>query len=419
VAAFLFAWNPRHRRPASLADDIRRLERKGRVQITWRSGMRRQLPVGSRAFLVRLGQEPRGIIGAGWTRTIPSGEPLGVDIEFETLNETPLIAFPRLLTRPFDAVHWTIQSSGVEIPDRVAAELDRLIRAGSGDGKRASERYAREVFERLWPRSVVRRAVAEFLADFIDRTQQSTTAWNVTLDPDSIRLNVGPVQLLSLRRDSIWFCATGGRQSWPSWVRDDSRRHWVYNAVKIPSRQYRVIPSKIADLPEQLRSACLEYVRAAAARRRGQPLWPHAHSKGVLDYLEHLFGRELPGAVREASKLRGDRSRVAYVEGARSQITLDRYERNRALRRRCLAEHGAACVVCGFDFGVVYGREAAGYIHVHHLDPLGDGRGAREVDAAKDLRPVCPNCHAVIHLGGGVRSVDEVKAMLQKTTAKY
>ena len=36
-----------------------------------------------------------------------------------------------------------------------------------------------------------------------------------------------------------------------------------------------------------------------------------------------------------------------------------------------------------------------------------------EVDPVADLRPVCPNCHAVIHLGGACRTIEEVRRLLK------
>jgi 5-methylcytosine-specific restriction protein A len=66
-------------------------------------------------------------------------------------------------------------------------------------------------------------------------------------------------------------------------------------------------------------------------------------------------------------------------------------------RRWCLAHHGARCSVCGFDFGAVYGERGEGYIHVHHLVPLAMITEATAVDPVRDLRPVCPNCHAMLH----------------------
>lgn len=43
---------------------------------------------------------------------------------------------------------------------------------------------------------------------------------------------------------------------------------------------------------------------------------------------------------------------------------------------------------------------------------ISEAGGEGEVDPIKDLRPVCANCHEVIHLGGGCRSIDDVKMMM-------
>ncbi len=123
---FLFAWNPARREPPSLSKEIRQLERAGSVIIGWRSGRRRDLPVGSRVFMIRLGVEPRGIIGAGWSRTEPEGSPPGLDIEFEALQETPAIPLRRLQKPPFSYVTWSIQASGVELPTELAASLEAI-----------------------------------------------------------------------------------------------------------------------------------------------------------------------------------------------------------------------------------------------------------------------------------------------------
>ncbi len=102
------------------------------------------------------------------------------------------------------------------------------------------------------------------------------------------------------------------------------------------------------------------------------------------------------------------------IEGAVTRVTVNAYERNPEARRRCIAEHGTACCVCGFDFGAAYGPVAEGYIHVHHLRPLSEIRESYVVDPVAELRPVCPNCHAVLHLGSQCRTVDEVRQLLRK-----
>jgi len=103
-----------------------------------------------------------------------------------------------------------------------------------------------------------------------------------------------------------------------------------------------------------------------------------------------------------------------FVEGATRQVFVNTYERSRRAVSQCKAVRGTMCVVCGFDFGAVYGPEFAGFIHVHHLRPLSEVGGEYVVDPAADLCPVCPNCHAVIHHGGQMRTVDEVRRLLEQ-----
>lgn len=104
------------------------------------------------------------------------------------------------------------------------------------------------------------------------------------------------------------------------------------------------------------------------------------------------------------------------VEGAPLVVEQSRYERDPALRAACLALQGTRCRVCGMSFERVYGADAAGFIHVHHLEPLGTVGEAHAVDPATDLIPVCPNCHSVIHLRNPPFTSAEVKAMLGHAT---
>jgi hypothetical protein len=112
----------------------------------------------------------------------------------------------------------------------------------------------------------------------------------------------------------------------------------------------------------------------------------------------------LPGEFADGSTM---------VEGAACRVTVNAYERNREAVRRCKAARGTSCVICGFDFRAVYGAEFAGFIHVHHLRLLSKVGREYVVDPVEDLCPVCPNCHAVIHHGGRLRSIEEVKQLLE------
>jgi hypothetical protein len=99
-------------------------------------------------------------------------------------------------------------------------------------------------------------------------------------------------------------------------------------------------------------------------------------------------------------------------EGAVCRVTVNAYERNLMARSQCIAHHGPTCVVCGFSFGAVYGSLAEGFVHVHHVKALSEIDREYEVDPVADLKPVCANCHAIIHLGGNCRSVQETRGLV-------
>ena len=102
-----------------------------------------------------------------------------------------------------------------------------------------------------------------------------------------------------------------------------------------------------------------------------------------------------------------------FREGAVRLVLVNSYERDPRARKLCIAHYGPTCVVCQFNFGAVYGQLTDGFIHVHHVKPLSEVGQEYFVDPVKDLRPVCPNCHAVLHFGGKLRTINEVKQLLQ------
>ncbi|MGE0558015.1 MAG: HNH endonuclease [Burkholderiales bacterium] len=105
-----------------------------------------------------------------------------------------------------------------------------------------------------------------------------------------------------------------------------------------------------------------------------------------------------------------------YYEGVSRTVAVNAYERDPRARKACIAHYGAICCVCGFDFGRTYGELGNGFIHVHHIVPLSKIGKGYAVNPIKDLRPVCPNCHAMLHKGSEVLSVEQLSAVLKKTS---
>lgn len=101
-----------------------------------------------------------------------------------------------------------------------------------------------------------------------------------------------------------------------------------------------------------------------------------------------------------------------FTEGAATQVMVNRYERDRKARRAALAWHGHLCKVCGIDMMKVYGEIAKGFIHIHHLVPLSDIKENYSLDPKKDLIPVCPNCHAMLHQRNPPFSLEELRAII-------
>jgi hypothetical protein len=158
-----------------------------------------------------------------------------------------------------------------------------------------------------------------------------------------------------------------------------------------------------------------------------------SYSPISVEELRKRLGSTPRGAVRKITKRRTEVARIVeelqtapallpeeiaypplYFEGAIRQVWVNVYERNRTAVLQCKAARGTACVICGFDFGAVYGAEFAGFSHVHHLLPLSEVGREYLVNPVTDLCPVCPNCHAVIHLGGKLRSIEEVRQIVER-----
>ena len=109
-------------------------------------------------------------------------------------------------------------------------------------------------------------------------------------------------------------------------------------------------------------------------------------------------------------------SELEIHEGLRKQVTVNQYERSRVARAKCIERHGYDCQVCGFNFKEFYGEVGDAFIHVHHVKPLHTIGKDYKVDYEKDLIPVCPNCHAMLHrkVNGSELSLKELKQLIGK-----
>ena len=163
--------------------------------------------------------------------------------------------------------------------------------------------------------------------------------------------------------------------------------------------------------------------------RRGQP----AHYLLIGEYTEAGWAMwdELQEALVNAGYVSKDKDestiterlptenashdeQVFYEEGKVVQVLVNRYERDRKARLKCIEFFGHKCFACDFDFSKVYGPIAEGFIHVHHKKALAEIGGAYKVDPIKDLVPLCANCHSVVHLVQPAMPLEELRKLLEQ-----
>ena len=105
-----------------------------------------------------------------------------------------------------------------------------------------------------------------------------------------------------------------------------------------------------------------------------------------------------------------------YPEGALTTVQANRFERDRRNRAAAIAIHGTSCLACGVEMGNVYGGIAQGFIEIHHVTPVSQLGAGYRIDPAKDLVPLCPNCHSVTHRCSPPFSVEEIQSLIDRPT---
>ncbi|WP_020413732.1 HNH endonuclease [Microbulbifer sp. VTAC004] len=103
----------------------------------------------------------------------------------------------------------------------------------------------------------------------------------------------------------------------------------------------------------------------------------------------------------------------SFEEGETKKIYVNSHERNSKARKECINHHGSRCFACKVSFKEIYGNYAEGFIHVHHIKPLSEVKKRKIINPKTDLIPICPNCHAVIHLRGRCLSIEKLVELIE------
>ena len=101
-----------------------------------------------------------------------------------------------------------------------------------------------------------------------------------------------------------------------------------------------------------------------------------------------------------------------YTEGSVKKVSVNRYERDLEARRKCIEHYKPKCRVCDLEFHKFYGTIGDDFIHVHHTIPISEIGDLYAVNPISDLRPVCPNCHAMLHKRKPPFTIKELKKII-------
>lgn len=144
TATWLLTWNPKRfqdRDPqynlAELEKDIAQI---GFAIAKWSCGSTTSIKPGDQIYLIRLGEEPRGIVASGkalsevFTGTHWDAErrergvlAKRIYVRFDDIRLVEGLILPiQVLKSEFPTVHWSAQASGIRIPPEVAIQLGRL-----------------------------------------------------------------------------------------------------------------------------------------------------------------------------------------------------------------------------------------------------------------------------------------------------
>jgi 5-methylcytosine-specific restriction protein A len=267
INTFLFAWNPNRWDWVDLQASIDQLENMGYVERRWSCGNSKSIKRGDRVFLIRLGEEPRGIMGSGYAKS-----------------------------SYYVAPHW--DGTKRKTTNYIDIEFDILINPDN----------------------------------------------NVLFDKESL--------------DNI---DSNNLQQW------------------FPQQSGIFIKPEIVDA---LESNWFNFIRENKYIRNS-----FVSNDVITDITE------------------------SFHEGKSKEIIQTRYERNPQARKTCLNHHGYSCQICNFNFETYFGEVGKGFIHVHHINSIAEIGKEYEIDPKKDLIPVCPNCHAMIHSRRPAFSIEEIKGI--------
>ena len=115
----------------------------------------------------------------------------------------------------------------------------------------------------------------------------------------------------------------------------------------------------------------------------------------------------------------------AIFEGEVESKVSKQRERSKILRDAAIKYYTVKgrieCCVCGFAYTDKYGELGEGFIEIHHEKPICQyGEDGTEIfikDAVKNVKPLCANCHRMIHRNASKPlTIEELKKVIEHSS---
>lgn len=396
MRTFLLTWNPSAWAWTDFEEYRLRNLRGERAELDWSTGNRRDISAGERVFLLRQ-ESDRGIIASGYTlnnghqaphwNSEREGDANYVKAEADCILSVADVLPTEILLEAIPEVAWNrLQASGIEVPPVAAARLETLW-----------AEHRTKIYRRAVPFVVGQTYTRKDVYRLLEvPSEQQGGDWDTG----------------SHRHGNDWFvfCTVGdaGRTG------HDYANHWIGDELvwygrtgsqlDHPRIQSMIKPAgNVLIFTREDNRAPFNFEGLAKAIRT-EPTVPVTIHWRFPDRLGNSPTSGIPGEIAFPS---------LYREGAVQLVTVNAYERNRQARDACIARFGARCRVCGFVFAATYGSIGENFIHVHHLRELASVGHEYQIDPITDLRPVCANCHAMLHTRQPARSIEELQQMMR------
>lgn len=191
--------------------------------------------------------------------------------------------------------------------------------------------------------------------------------------------------------------------------------HYVIINYQIYRFSKRVL-EKTGVIPSWMRNRQFRWWHVPFWGYEKRPLFSWIMRPELVKAFDNILGSEKNDLISPDELTNPDST--PFLEGAVKTVTVNRYERNKKARDACIDHYGNVCTICGFNFEQIYGEIGKNKIIVHHLVPQSCKQEEYVIDPVHDLRPICPNCHLIIHSKNEPFTIEEVKTMISKKSAQ-